>query len=61
MSRVLTLPSHGLLLVATDLHGHLADFRAVADRFLTLAASSTSPQLVICGDLVHGPAISPAA
>jgi hypothetical protein len=61
MSRVLTLPSHGVLLVATDLHGHLRDFRAVANRFLALAASSASPQLVICGDLVHGPAIASTA
>jgi len=61
MSRVLTLPNNGVLLVATDLHGHHRDFRAVADRFLALTASIDPPQLVICGDLVHGPAIAPEA
>jgi hypothetical protein len=60
MSRVLTLPRNGTLLVATDLHGHLKDFRAIAQRFLDLSTSTDPPQLVICGDLVHGPTISAA-
>ncbi len=61
MSRVVVLPDRGALVVATDLHGHLADFRAIAARFLALAATdSPPPHLVICGDLVHGPTISVA-
>lgn len=61
MSRVLKLPSRGTLLVATDLHGHLGDFRAIVARFLACADNAQAPpRLVICGDLVHGPAIKPA-
>jgi hypothetical protein len=54
-SRVLTLPEHGTLVAATDLHGNLADYHAVVDRFGSLPDS----YLVLCGDLVHGPAIAP--
>jgi hypothetical protein len=56
-SRVVTLPERGTLVAATDLHGNLADFRTVVDRFLALGDS----HLVLCGDLVHGPAITAAA
>jgi hypothetical protein len=61
MSRVVTLPRHGVLLAATDLHGNLSDFRAMVTRFLTLLDHGARPQLVLCGDLVHGPAIPEAA
>jgi hypothetical protein len=61
MSRVLTLPARGTLVVATDLHGNLGDFEAVVARFEALRDKDMRPQLVVCGDLVHGPAILPAA
>jgi hypothetical protein len=59
MSRVLTLPDRGVLLAATDLHGHLRDFESMVDRFETLA-DERETHLVLCGDLVHGPAITAA-
>jgi hypothetical protein len=55
-SRVRVLPERGTLIAATDLHGNLTDFRALVDRFLAV----DDPQLVLCGDLVHGPAIAAA-
>jgi hypothetical protein len=55
-SRVVTLPARGTLIAATDLHGNLADFHAVVDRFQALPQA----HLVLCGDLVHGPAIAAA-
>jgi Calcineurin-like phosphoesterase len=57
MSRVLILPRQGVLLAATDLHGHLRDFRAVVARFQELGDNGVDPQLMFCGDLVHGPSI----
>ncbi len=63
MSRVVVLPGRGILLAGTDLHGNLPDFRALARRFLDLAASAgpsgDPPHLLLCGDLVHGPALAP--
>ena len=56
MGRVVVLPETGTLVAATDLHGHLADFRAVVARFQELADA----HLLLCGDLVHGPAIAEA-
>jgi hypothetical protein len=50
--RFLQLPDHGRLLVATDLQGNLKDFRQLAKHFRALGPDA---QLVICGDLVHGP------
>src|SRR5262245_11164923 len=58
MLRVITLPSHGILVAATDLHGNLKDFRAVVARFRALQQDGRDPQVVFCGDLVHGPAIA---
>src|SRR5262245_51568228 len=58
MPRVITLPSHGILVAATDLHGNLKDFRAVVARFRALQQDGRDPQVVFCGDLVHGPAIA---
>jgi hypothetical protein len=60
MSRVVRLPEQGILVAATDLHGNLCDFRAVVSRFLALHDQHAHPQLVLCGDLVHGPAITEA-
>ena len=61
MSRVITLPDRGVLVAATDLHGNLRDFRAVVTRFQALRDDGMDPQLVLCGDLVHGPAIEESA
>ena len=62
MSRVVTLPSVGRLLAVTDLHGNIEDFHAIVARFQSLVSvPGPPPQLVFCGDLVHGPAIAPQA
>ena len=61
MSRVITLPDRGVLVAATDLHGNLRDFRTVVARFRTLRSGGADPHLVLCGDLVHGPAIAETA
>jgi hypothetical protein len=50
--RLLRLPAKGRLLVATDLQGNLGDFRQLVKRF---RAAGEDAQLVITGDLVHGP------
>ncbi len=52
MARLLQLPAHGRLLVATDLQGNLADFRRLAQHF---RAAGDDAHLVLTGDLVHGP------
>ncbi|WP_345141699.1 metallophosphoesterase [Dactylosporangium darangshiense] len=60
MSRLVTLPGEGRLLAVTDLHGNLADFRAIAARFRSIVDNpGPRPHLLFCGDLVHGPAIGP--
>src|SRR5262245_42838350 len=60
MSRVTVLHDQGVLVAATDLHGNLADFRLVVARFRELAGrTDRPPHLVVCGDLVHGPAHEP--
>jgi len=62
MGRVVELPAIGTLLAVTDLHGNLADFRAVVGEFIALAVpGEPPPQLLFCGDLVHGPLIEPHA
>lgn len=62
VGRVVELPSTGTLIAVTDLHGNLADFRAVAAAFVALAVpGNPPPSLLFCGDLVHGPAIEPPA
>jgi hypothetical protein len=55
---VLRLPEHGTLVAGTDLHGNLGDFRVLVARFEALGADA---QLVLCGDMVHGPALRPEA
>jgi hypothetical protein len=54
MPRLLSLPATGTLLAVTDLHGNLADYRAVEHRFRALGPGA---HLLFCGDLVHGPAV----
>lgn len=49
---VLRLPARGTLLIGTDLQGNLRDFQQLHRRFEALGADA---QLVLTGDLVHGP------
>ena len=51
-NRLLELPRHGRLLVATDLQGNLGDFERL---LVHLKAAGTDAWLVLTGDLVHGP------
>lgn len=51
MIRHRILPSHGRLLVSTDLHGNLDDFRALEAVFQREPAT----HWVVLGDVVHGP------
>lgn len=55
MSRIVELPSSGQLLVATDLQGHLDDFRRMASIFEDQRRLRPDTYLVLTGDLVHGP------
>jgi len=48
----LRLPAHGTLVIGTDLQGHLRDFEQLHRRFVALGPDA---QLVLTGDLVHGP------
>lgn len=59
MSRIVELPSSGLLLVATDMQGHLTDFRQVASIFEEHRRQRPDTYLVLTGDLVHGPELEP--
>ena len=52
VNRLLKLPAHGRLLVGTDLQGNLGDFQRLAHHF---RAAGDDAQLVLTGDLVHGP------
>lgn len=57
MKRVRVLPPRGQLLVSTDLHGNLEDWRALRAIFET-----GGPDLhwLVLGDLVHGPDVETA-
>jgi hypothetical protein len=55
MSRIVELPPRGKLIVATDLQGHLGDFRRLAWLFERSRQERPDTFLVITGDLVHGP------
>jgi hypothetical protein len=56
MRRVLTLPSEGRLIVATDLQGNVRDFERVASLFeSSYGKTKGKTWLVVTGDLVHGP------
>lgn len=60
MARVLHLPEHGRLLVATDLQGNVRDFERVADLFAAaMVETEGDAHLLFTGDLIHGPHISP--
>ncbi len=50
--RLLELPAHGRLLVATDLQGNLGDFERL---LVHLYDAGPDAWLVLTGDLVHGP------
>jgi hypothetical protein len=52
MRRHLVLPSYGVALVSTDLHGNRDDFRALERAF---AALGPDAHWVIPGDVVHAP------
>ena len=51
-STVLRLPARGTLIIGTDLQGNLGDFQQLLRRFEALGDDA---QLVLTGDLVHGP------
>lgn len=55
--RVVSLPTRGRLIVATDLQGNVGDFERIAQVFEQTAATREGAVLVITGDLVHGPEI----
>ena len=51
-SSVLRLPAKGTLIIGTDLQGNLGDFQQLHRHFV---AAGPDAQLVLTGDLVHGP------
>ena len=53
--RHVVLPSSGVALVSTDLHGNLDDFCALRTRFLAERARCPDTHWVQLGDLVHAP------
>ncbi len=55
MSRHVELPAKGQVLVSTDLHGNLQDFRRLTRHYLELREANPDVYWVILGDLVHGP------
>ncbi len=57
--RLLRLPARGRLLICTDLHGNLGDFRRVRELFLASLAAGEDPYLLFTGDLIHGPECEP--
>jgi hypothetical protein len=58
MARVLHLPAHGRLLVATDLQGNLRDFERMVDLFAAaMVETEGDAHLLFTGDLIHGPHI----
>lgn len=56
--RVVVLPEHGKLIVATDLQGNVPDFDRVAQIYEAAAAQPGGAILVVTGDLVHGPELN---
>lgn len=58
-SRLLRLPAVGQLLICTDLHGNLKDFRRVRELFERRLEDGRDPFLLFTGDLIHGPACEP--
>ncbi len=52
---MLTLPSEGRLIMATDLQGNVRDFLALEKIYENAASQPGGAILVVTGDLVHGP------
>lgn len=57
--RVVTLPERGRLIVSTDLQGNVGDFERVEEIYERACKHPEGAVLVITGDLVHGPELSP--
>jgi len=57
---VLRIPDSGRLIVSTDLHGHLEDYRRVVAAFERTLAETGDAYLLFTGDLIHGPIYSRA-
>lgn len=53
--KVARLPTEGVLLYCTDLHGNLADYERMKALYAAEVAAGNQPILAFCGDLVHGP------
>ncbi len=53
--KVARLPDAGILLVATDLQGNLADFEQLMALYAAEEDAGNRPVLALCGDVVHGP------
>jgi hypothetical protein len=49
------LPSRGVLLAATDLHGNRRDYERLKELYRIEHEAGNRPLLLLCGDLVHGP------
>lgn len=59
--KLLSLPSRGRLLVASDLHGNLRDFLNIVERFERLSdRMGEEAHLLFLGDLIHGPYLPPS-
>lgn len=54
-SRILRILDSRKLLVCTDLHGNLEDFRQIVKCFIELQTKEPSAFLLFSGDLIHGP------
>lgn len=54
-SRLLRLPDQGELLICTDLHGNLRDFKRVRRVLEDRIQRGKDPFLLFTGDLIHGP------
>jgi hypothetical protein len=53
---VLHLPSTGKLVVSTDLHGNLIDFKKLQKLYEEAAEENDGDvYMLLCGDLIHGP------
>jgi 3',5'-cyclic AMP phosphodiesterase CpdA len=59
VSRLVTLPGRGTLLIATDFQGNLGDFERIAAIFEQERSVDPETFLVVTGDLVHGPELGP--
>ena len=53
--RYRVLPTRGTLLISTDLHGNLDDFKQLRDIFYKELKNNRQTYWVILGDIVHGP------